>query len=372
MLIGSSRPLSFRLPLPLSQSYLYPLVSLFFRPMSSDLSHSSVSVSVSGLPSRSASFHVLLIRHGESSNNVISDRLHRSWSSYSSAPFSPAEFRRLYDSLRSPDPGLSALGSLQAERLIDHPYLTGLALIPLIEAGRVAFICSPLRRNIETALPMLRWAQQRGVKAKAALAADFCERGGFYHPPEPLPAGCEDQRKRPNRRALGPGRSYFLSQYGSTHDASEIGEGGWWNLDHPEEEREEEYRQRIDRVGRRIVGEARRYWQHWDKSSGQGDNDNDSESEALKDYLVIFSHGDFMDTLIRRFMQVPLEAQVEIHLANTGVAHIQLDRPFSAPAPLSDSGSFLDQLGALKVGIHSVNAKPVFVEATEPEPEQSR
>eukprot|EP00959_Pyramimonas_sp_CCMP1952_P140930 2949786-Pyramimonas_sp.AAC.1 len=91
--------------------------------------------------SNERSTHFWLVRHGESTNNVIMDRIF-------SDPKLPAWKARLKFTLeRDPDPSLSELGQEQVAALQRHPGLQKL----LSSRRPVVMYSSPLRRAIETA-----------------------------------------------------------------------------------------------------------------------------------------------------------------------------------------------------------------------------
>jgi broad specificity phosphatase PhoE len=318
--------------------------------------------------SRSSGFHVVFIRHGESSNNVISSQLQRELEA--SGTFSPHEFRRLYDTKRSPDPSLSLLGHVQADRLLAHPHLIQLPLIQLAKENRISFICSPLTRNIETSLPLIRLSHSFGHSVRGTILSDFCEKGGFYYPPAPLQQGEREQnqtknekKKYPNHRALGHGREYFSSCYGSTHDCDEIAMDGWWNLDHPEEEQQEEFEKRLERIGNKIIKQANSYWTAYETCLSS------LSSFTCRDYLFIISHGDLMDQVTRKLLQIPKQAKVEFHYANTGIAHFELVRNRENQKQ-TDELTFDEQLKSIMVYTHAINAKPAEIEANEPQADE--
>jgi 2,3-bisphosphoglycerate-dependent phosphoglycerate mutase len=89
---------------------------------------------------------ILLIRHAQSANNALPE------------------------CERVPDPALTALGLVQAERLAQ-----GLAQFPVSE-----LFCSPFRRSLDTALPA-----SRSLRIRPSIRADIYEQGGCYRGFEP-------------------------------------------------------------------------------------------------------------------------------------------------------------------------------------------
>ena len=101
--------------------------------------------------------HVLLIRHGQSENNVIEAALGDC----------PEFYQR-----RVIDPPLSALGLKQAEALGRH---LGPQLRAAAAQGRVRIACSSMMRAMQTTQPLAEW-----LEARPLVRPDCVERCGFF------------------------------------------------------------------------------------------------------------------------------------------------------------------------------------------------
>ena len=127
-----------------------------------------------------------------------------------------------YDKRRMADPVLSALGEKQAALLPKHPHLEDLRLAELSKEHRVRVVTSPMRRAIETSIPLIKAYNL----PKALLVASVCEKGGSYtsHKRPDAP----EISKYENKRDPGATRAELQAKWGETHDASEVYEDGWW------------------------------------------------------------------------------------------------------------------------------------------------
>lgn len=120
--------------------------------------------------------HILMIRHGQSTNNVIEAAL--------------GDSREFYQR-RTVDPPLSSLGEQQAEAL--GRYL-GAQLRPAAEAGRVFLTCSSMRRAMQTCAPL---AAALGLAP--IVRPDFVERCAFFSVDA---HGKQNPEKGPTRREV--------------------------------------------------------------------------------------------------------------------------------------------------------------------------
>ena len=288
----------------------------------------------------SANLHLLLIRHAESYNNVLAERLHRE---HGDSPYNPnanADLIRAYDSERKLDPELSVLGMRQANVLSLHPHLQDVRWRELVKEGRVRVVTSPMFRAVQTSLPLLREIDRMltttpsspppdvadtpalptsallpsvspkslpgPLSLRATLHPDFCERGGLYHP-TPSPSG-----ELVNHRNPGQSRAELQAAYGLSHDPSLCKEGGWWNLDGEAEEKDEEYFPRVDRAIAYVLQLARNH-------VGVGG------SEA-GDYVLVVSHADFIDSFLTRILRVGNAGHPRhvFYAGNTSISHVEL------------------------------------------------
>jgi len=104
---------------------------------------------------------VLLVRHGESTNNVAMSRV-------AEAASSKAEFEAAWLSQRVDDPGLTELGARQAEVFAE-------AYGPDLRARGCVVYCSPLLRTLQTAA-----ALAERVQCEVRVRPDLFEIGGVY------------------------------------------------------------------------------------------------------------------------------------------------------------------------------------------------
>lgn len=145
---------------------------------------------------------ILLIRHGQSENNALSE------------------------SQRVPDPGLTELGHRQARRLAD-----AIRRFPVTQ-----LYCSPFRRALETTRPC---SETLGLSP--AVRSDIYEQGGCYsgHIPGQL------------RGAAGMDRSELNAKYSGWEICETIGANGW---NHGREyETELQARHRAERVANQLT-----------------------------------------------------------------------------------------------------------------------
>lgn len=128
---------------------------------------------------------ILLIRHAQSANNALPE------------------------SERVPDPALTVLGLMQAERLAQ-----GLTRFPISE-----LFCSPFRRSLDTMVPTSRL-----LGIRPSIRADIYEQGGCYSGFEP-----GELRGEP-----GMGRAELELNYPEWDIDEAIGADGW-NANRPYE-----------------------------------------------------------------------------------------------------------------------------------------
>ena len=139
--------------------------------------------------------NLFLIRHGESTNNALTDI-----------------------SRRVADPELTAKGRVQAERVAEY-LAEGLHLTPSERAEDRPFFdrlyCSPMIRTLHTAQ-----AIGQAMESKSEIWVAIHEMGGIY-----LDHGGE-------RGVVGyPGltRAEIAARFPTSIPSAEVGEGGWWD-----------------------------------------------------------------------------------------------------------------------------------------------
>lgn len=187
--------------------------------------------------------HLLLIRHGQSTNNIIEAELGDC----------PAFYQR-----RVVDPALSELGERQAAALAKH---VGAQLRGCAAQRRVQMACSSMRRAMQTAEPL---AAQLGIRP--LVRPDCVERCAFF---------CINKEGEQIAQP-GPTSADVLRQF-PTFDASLVDSAAKPNL-----ETAAEARRRANRVASELK-------QH-------------SKSEAAPELLVLVAHADFIGLLARALL----------------------------------------------------------------------
>ena len=206
-----------------------------------------------------------LIRHGQSSNNLLAEQFKDLAGPY---PF------ETYMKQRVAEPPLTKLGEHQAERL--GSYVKGMAISRLY--------CSPMLRTMQTIRPL---AESLGCDP--AVWIELHEHGGVFHRP-----GADAQ-------AVGhPGLSRSeMSEMFPNYRSDGIGENGWWQGG---EEDLASCHARAVRVAEELQRMA-------------------SESEEDESIAAV-SHGTFMDSLLKALLgRLPGHGLYFNH-HNTGVTRV--------------------------------------------------
>lgn len=370
-------------------------------------------------------FHVLLVRHAESFNNVLAEQLQRQ---HGDTPYNPHAGRDLvlaYDRARKIDPDLSQLGMKQANLLPEHPHLMDCRWYELARDGRLRVLTSPMLRTVQTSLPLLQQinaVQQNYTAAtprtvhsaqylitstseqsltlpdeqllasvsptslpsplpyRAVIHPDFCERGGFYS------TQADDHGVVRNVRSRGMTRSQLEAAYGKSHMADKCKEDGWWNEDAEGEEQEDEYFARVERAITYTLTQAALYHQHHHAArqltpTAASHHDSGSGESHSADYMVVVSHADFIDSFLTRILQIHNHGRPKhcFYASNTSVSHVELS--YSPPhhsrqhgvvggsggVVLPKDGAVLaDVLRDYEVRIRCVNSLPRSVPAGDP------
>jgi broad specificity phosphatase PhoE len=243
-----------------------------------------------------------------------------------------------YDKRRMADPILSPLGEKQASMLPRHPHLEDLHIGELNKERRVRVVTSPMRRAIETSIPLIK---AYGLP-KALLVASVCEKGGSYtsHKKPDAP----EHSKYENKRDPGPSRAQLSEKWGATHDASEIYEDGWWRCPEcPGAEQNDAFHKRLLEAKAWIERQVLEY--------GRA-----KPEENKPDYMIVVSHADFIDSAITAFLQLPAtKAKYTFYSSNTAISHLEFELYNGKESTVED----------LKVRIRGTNIKPVRVDAHE-------
>ena len=170
---------------------------------------------------------VLLVRHGQSTNNVLMEHIYAQHGAKSAAA------ERAWLAGRSTDPPLTPEGQTEAEAFAAH-------YAPLLRDGGVRIFCSPFLRTCQTAAPLcaalgiverdggggggggaMQQQHQQHQQHSCTLRADLCEVGGVY-------------TDKGGERS-GPGKcmskSELAAAYPAYNSAALPAQGGWWSGD---------------------------------------------------------------------------------------------------------------------------------------------
>lgn len=173
---------------------------------------------------------IVLVRHGESRNNIIYDEIRRIHGQDVSAEFIEVEEANL----RSPDPGLSDRGLAQARRLGEFIHSKGgldKALNPIASMSSSSWqiYSSPMQRALITTDEMVRAMGESGTIVR--VHPELYESGGCYEHGRGLPGSSKHDIE-----AKFPG---FICDPGM-----ELG----WFYGRPKEETAEDFMWRMDRL----------------------------------------------------------------------------------------------------------------------------
>lgn len=206
-----------------------------------------------------------LIRHGQSSNNLLAEQLKDRPGPY---PYDA------YMKERVAEPLLTKLGEEQAERL--GSYVNGMAISRLF--------CSPMLRTMQTIRPL---AESLGCDP--AVWIELHEHGGVFHR-----AGADAQ-------AIGqPGLSRAeMTEMFPKYRSDSIGEGGWWQGG--EEDMASCYARAV-----RVAEELHRMAREVGEDEG----------------IAAVSHGTFMDSLLKALLGRLPGDNFYFNHHNTGVTRI--------------------------------------------------
>jgi len=211
-------------------------------------------------------FH--LIRHAQSANNVIHQKLSFEYQQ-DRGKIRPIEAR-----MRHHDPALSACGYKQAENLKNT--------LPTLIDEHSLIICSPMKRALETLIPSLATCRQKG--ATIICHGLIYELGGCYHMQNTFPGITKDE---------------LLLHFDSCVSVPEAG----WYANHQHRETKEE-------LGIRLLSVAT--WLTKKMQENQYRN------------IVLITHGAFMARLLRHIVQMPHD--IWISHANTGITSFLWDK----------------------------------------------
>jgi len=214
-----------------------------------------------GSPDTLVAVDVLLIRHGESTNNVL-------W----------AGDRDAFLAERTDDPPLTPLGAEQADRLAEHLRASGERLDRLV--------CSPMLRAIQTAQPV---AAALGVPVEVWV--EVHEHGGMY---VGNPHTGEGFAVRP-----GLSRTAIVELLPKALLPEAVDDDGWWRAG---AEGDDVFSARIGDALARLVDESSR--------------------AANDDVVGVVTHGAFADALLRAALGAADAAS--FHHDNTGLTRLRV------------------------------------------------
>lgn len=345
----------------------------------------SKSLSNSSHP-RSGVFHVILIRHAESYNNVIAEQLRIK---YGTSPYHATSEQQLnlkiskqqlmheYETKRMSDPNLSVLGEKQAQLLPIHPHILDTKIYSLVSQSmnRLEILCSPMYRTILTSIPLLEQINNIRSKynlsiIKAQLYSSICERGGSY---KTINIDTNNHTQT-NIRTLGKTRSEFEQLYYNTHTADLINTNGWY-ADYTDlnkqpmqgEELDHEFDQRVNDSIQFIKQKMNKYHNAYSQYKNNIDNNstnNDiNESTLPPDYVILISHADFIDSFLTKMLDISGIPEYTFYSVNTSVSHLEFDsiKPKSISLKLSDQSIVNNK--SYMIRVRCTNSKPVDVES---------
>lgn len=223
---------------------------------------------------------LLLIRHGQSANNVLAESHGHDYATYMAG--------------RVPEPPLSEIGLCQAQRLAEH--LAAAAARPLPETDRLAWVTSehpidalyvsPMLRALQTALPI---SQALGIQPQVWV--DIHEHGGVF-------TGSPEKGDVVGYPGLT--RAEIEEQFAGYSVVDGLLDAGWWSGGY--EEMDVCYGRAC-----RVAGDLYRL--------------AEEQPDAT---LALVTHGTFLDALMQALF-VPNEAygdRVHFSHLNTGVSRI--------------------------------------------------
>lgn len=213
---------------------------------------------------------LLLLRHAESGNNLLATQ----------HPF--GEYMRM----RSPDPGITERGVVQAEALARH--------VEEVDYGITEVFVSPMLRALQTARPMV---QVLGIEPRTWVAIH--EDGGMFTGDPSVPGSVSGYR--------GLTRSDFARDHPEFGLVDEITDDGWWTAGW---EDRAGCHARALRVAADLVRRA------------------DAERvDGIASVVALVSHGTFLDALIKALFGHLPDERHHYFLNNTALSLLDFSRP---------------------------------------------
>ena len=234
---------------------------------------------------------VMFVRHGQSTNNPIYEKL---LAEQIAGRMSHAQVQERWLAQRTDDPGLTELGTGEAEQL--GTYLAS-ALSPTPSARCVVYT-SAFRRTLDTTAGILRTLQQQapGMAVEVRVRPDIFETGGVYT------TGAGGER-------IGPGRCFSADEIRTLHgyDVSRLPSAGQWYTAGWE----------TDAASReRAAGVAR-----WLRSGAFC-------TEHAGKLVLLVMHGQFIDHLQKALLGIADDSALDVAGTNSLMGHAVI---FSTP-----------------------------------------
>ena len=275
------------------------------------------------------SFHLVLIRHAESTNNqltdIMFDKLHittqlhtNNNNNYNNEHKTNDDINTLnhedlmnqYNLKRSTDPDLSALGYQQSIQLIQHQLFHTINLNGLISQNRIKFICSPMRRAMLTSVPLLKH-----YNITATVDVDYTERGGAFNT-----VYDNMTQQYMNTAVAGRSRSEMEHEFSSTHNCDAVPETGWWTQHctiTDDVEGDELFYIRLERIVKQLKSTCKQYAINYRQSI------QNKSINIQPDFYFVMCHGDLIDELLSRLLGCTARRYV-FYTSNTAAAHVEL------------------------------------------------
>jgi len=218
---------------------------------------------------RGSAVELFIVRHAQSTNNALND---------------PQK--------RECDPPLTGLGHQQAERLARYlavgpsPYTWEADRFQKCGFGITRLYCSPMWRALQTARPL---GEALGLTPEVWV--ELHEQGGVY-----LDHGADGLIGYPGRT-----RQEIAAGFPGYHLPAGITDRGWWFQ--PGFETTAAFHSRVQQVAEQILDWA-----------------------ALDERILLVSHGCFLDALLKKLFNQPLDSGIYYHHLNTAVSWLGFRR----------------------------------------------
>jgi broad specificity phosphatase PhoE len=255
--------------------------------------------------------NILIVRHGQSGNNITYDLIRQRFGDTLSAEEFEIELNKLHD----PDCGLSPVGLRQAEHLGNYIQSGNMKVLKVVNKWKI--ISSPMKRCLLTSQQVARGF---GEGTKVSVHPRFFESDGCY-------------RKAEDGSSVGlPGMTAeeVESHFPNYHCLPGM-ESGWFHL--PKKETAREFKDRAKELVEylwqthyhRVENHKTQYSNgHEVKEETKGTNGSQNvHKSSLNDHnegFIIVAHGN----LLRAVVSNLLGTYSMITSDNTGVSHLQL------------------------------------------------